>query len=133
VRIALVLAILTTACAHAQTNSLQGCEATLRAYRAEFEGLIYSGMTPVAGHPTTLIRTAPASEFSLSYLIVAHDAVLECSRQQLVAGRPLSEDLKSVSNSVDAMLARRLLNYVVKHPERAREIDESTPAVQTSK
>src|SRR5438309_2628668 len=30
-----------------------------------------------------------------------------------------------ISHSVDAMLARRLLNYVVKHPERWREIDGS--------
>ena len=83
-------------------------------------------MTPVVGHPESLVRTAPASEFGLSYLIVAHDAVRECAVQQLTVRRSVSGDLTSVSHSVDAMLARRFLNYVVKHPERSREIDAAT-------
>ena len=51
----------------------------------------------------------------------------------LTANRSLPADLTSVSNSVDGMLARRLLNYVVKHPERVAEIDAATPAVQAAK
>ena len=86
-------------------------------------------MTPVVGHPESLVRTAPASEFGLSYLIVAHDAVRECAVEQLTVRRSVSDDLTSVSHSVDAMLARRLLNYVVKHPERSREIDAATTGV----
>ena len=128
-KLALTLVILLGVLAYAQTDSLPACDATLRSYSAEFDALMYSGITPVVGHPETLVRTAPASEFSLSYLIVAHDAVRECGVQQLTVRHSLSDDLKSVSHSVDAMLARRLLNYVVKHPERWREIDGSTTGV----
>ena len=76
-KLALTLVILLGVLAYAQTDSLPACEATLRSYSAEFDALMYSGMTPVVGHPETLVRTAPASEFSLSYLIVAHDG---CTR-----------------------------------------------------
>jgi hypothetical protein len=126
-------ALLAVGLSYAQTDSLPACDATMRAYRAQFEALMYSGMTPVAGYPGTLIRTTPASEFSLSYLMAAPDDVKQCAMLNLTANRSLPADLTSVSNSVDGMLARRLLNYVVKHPERVAEIDAATPAVQAAK
>ena len=132
-RSVIVFALLAVGLSYAQTDSLPACDATMRAYRAQFEALMYSGMTPVAGHPGTLIRTAPASEFSLSYLIVVRDDVKQCATLNATANRSLPSDLTSVLNSVDGMLARRLLTYVVKHPERAAEIDAATPAVQAAK
>jgi len=65
--------------------------------------------------------------------MAAHDDVKHCAMLNLTANRSLPADLTSVSNSVDGMLARRLLNYVVKHPERVAEIDAATPAVQAAK
>jgi hypothetical protein len=42
-------ALLAVGLSYAQTDSLPACDATMRAYRAQFEALMYSGMTPVAG------------------------------------------------------------------------------------
>ena len=55
-KLALTLVILLGVLSYAQTDSLPACDATLRSYRAEFDVLIYSGMTPVLGHPETLAR-----------------------------------------------------------------------------
>jgi hypothetical protein len=120
----LVFAALSLASAQT-TDSVLHCDATMRVYRAEFDALASTGMTPMPGHPEISVRTAPASEFSLAYLLVANDAVRECAAQELSVRRTLSDDLMGVSHSVDAMLARRLLNYVLKNPERFREIDAS--------
>src|SRR5947207_16012807 len=104
-KLALTLVILLGVLAYAQTDSLPACDATLRSYSAEFDALMYSGMTPVVGHPETLVRTAQATEFSLSYLIVAHEAVRERGVQQHTVGDSIADELKSVSHRVDAMLA----------------------------
>ncbi len=101
-KLALTLVILLGVLAYAQTDSLPACEATLRSYSAEFDALMYSGMTPVVGHPETLVRTAPASEFSLSYLIVAHDAVRECGVQQLTVRHSLSGSIPNVGARLTA-------------------------------
>jgi hypothetical protein len=80
-------ALLAVGLSDAQTDSLPACDATMRAYRAQFEALMYSGMTPVAGHPGTLIRTTPASEFSLSYLMAAHDDVIDAATPAVQAAK----------------------------------------------
>jgi hypothetical protein len=121
-KVAFVILILLSAFADGQTNSPQACDATLSSYRVEFDALKHSPESPT---PTT-------SEFSLVHLFAIHNDVAECEKQQRAARRPFSADLKSVSDSVNAMLAKRLVNYFAKHPEHWQEIDASTPGVLPS-